>query len=64
MNKGIDLATGKWINFMNSGDAFYNKNVLCDVFKRNKYEDTEILYGNHQVLYPNGRKRFVKSRKS
>ena len=63
MNKAIDLATGKWINFMNSGDSFYNKNVLCEVFNRNKYDDFEILYGNHQVIYPSGRKKFAKAGK-
>ena len=27
-NKGIKLSTSEWILFLNSGDYFYNKNIL------------------------------------
>lgn len=57
MNKGIDLATGEWINFLNGGDCFFNNDVLQHVFIKNSFSDACILYGNHQVAYPSGKKK-------
>jgi len=61
MNKGIDLAKGEWINFMNGGDCFFTEMVLNEVFFDDCYEDTDILYGNHQVRYSSGSKRDVQA---
>ena len=36
MNKAIDMAAGKWINFLNAGDIFVNKCVISDFFKKAK----------------------------
>lgn len=53
MNKGINAASGFWINFMNAGDCFYDSKVLYKVFNNSVYDKIDILYGNHQVIYPN-----------
>lgn len=45
MNKGIDSATGDWINFMNAGDIFYHSNVLMEIFSLKDLENSDVLYG-------------------
>lgn len=44
MNKGINLATGDYINFMNAGDTFYDDNVLCKIASLDLLED--VVYGD------------------
>lgn len=45
MNKGLALASGKWICFMNAGDVFYDKDVTSKVFQSKKY-DCDVIYGD------------------
>lgn len=44
MNKGIKLAKGEWINFLNGGDRFFDNMSLQNVFLEKEYE-ADILYG-------------------
>lgn len=47
MNKGIDQATGNWINFMNAGDHFYSSSVVSDIFDTSAdYSDYATVYGD------------------
>lgn len=46
MNKGTKMASGKWINFMNAGDRFYNLTVIDQIIK---YLKGEMVYGNHML---------------
>ncbi len=49
MNKGVLLAKGKYINFMNAGDTFYNKHILYEVYhsitQANSQQKVDIVYG-------------------
>jgi glycosyltransferase involved in cell wall biosynthesis len=44
MNKGIEKTTGEWINFMNSGDLFYNVNVINEITKYLQ-NDIDVICG-------------------
>jgi glycosyltransferase involved in cell wall biosynthesis len=50
MNKGIKLATGKWIYFLGSDDVFCDDQVLERIFSTD-YKEAEIIYGNVQFLH-------------
>lgn len=49
MNKGIKLATGEWINFMNSGDTFYNDYTIEDLFTKTNNK-SDIIYGDTNLI--------------
>jgi glycosyltransferase involved in cell wall biosynthesis len=49
MNKGIDLATGEWISFMNAGDCYYDKEVLSTVFSQD-FGEADFIYGHTNFL--------------
>lgn len=51
MNKGIDIVTGEYINFMNSGDEFYDSNVISLLF--NKPNNADVIYGDTYIILPN-----------
>ncbi len=50
MNKGIRLASGQWINFMNAGDSFVDKDVLGKI-SRYLTEENDLVYGATQFRY-------------
>jgi glycosyltransferase involved in cell wall biosynthesis len=56
MNKGIDLAGGEWINFMNSGDWFYGNDILKDVFLIHIDNTIGVIYGSTCKIYPKYKK--------
>lgn len=51
MNKGISLAKGQFVVFMNAGDVFYCEDVLLKV-SRSEINFFDVLYGNTFVSIP------------
>jgi len=45
MNKGVKIAKGEWINFMNTGDSFYNLDVLINL-KLQDLLEFQVVYGS------------------
>lgn len=44
MNKGIDVASGEYINFLNAGDSFVNENILKKTFTQLD-RSYDLVYG-------------------
>ncbi len=51
MNKGIDRASGDFVNFMNGGDTFYDKSVLENIFKDIKGCSDKAIFGKAITAY-------------
>ena len=46
MNKGIRLARGEWINFLNGGDAFIDQTTVSTMFSAGDLSGIKFLYGD------------------
>ena len=46
MNKGIRLANGMWVNFLNSGDTFFENCTLEKLFAFSMNRDVDVIYGD------------------
>ena len=53
MNKGIKVATGEYINFMNAGDKFFSNDVLREVFASIN-ATPGVIYGSTFMKYSFG----------
>jgi glycosyltransferase involved in cell wall biosynthesis len=48
MNKGVKVANGEWVIFMNAGDYFISDNILTRVFSQiDKNNSPDFIYGDH-----------------
>jgi glycosyltransferase involved in cell wall biosynthesis len=53
MNKGLALATGDYVLFMNSGDELYSFDTVADVFA--SADNADIYYGETEMIDANGK---------
>lgn len=48
MNKGLDLSTGEYVVFINSGDEIYDVNTIQNIFSKER--DADIYYGETEMF--------------
>lgn len=53
MNKGIKLANGEWLNFMNAGDTFSSYSVLEEVFLKKIQDNIKFIYSDSYYISNN-----------
>ena len=62
MNKGINMASGAWVNFMNSGDCFINNHIVS-YFASLMDDSLKCIYGNVIRCYNNHKERLYPIKK-
>lgn len=51
MNKGLGLANGEYITWINAGDCFASTDVLEKVAEKIREKPTDCLYGDHRLQF-------------
>ena len=54
MNKGIALATGDYMVFLNAGDELYDENTLSDIASQVGNSAYGVIYGNTEIVNGKG----------
>ncbi len=62
MNKGINAATGDYINFMNAGDTFTSADAVAEVARRID-PASDVVYGDSTMIDYDGNPRFSRADK-
>lgn len=61
MNKGLSLASGEWINFMNCGDSFYDNETIGKIFSCHLPEG--VIYGDVMFSFDGSNAVYVEAKK-
>ncbi len=60
MNKGVELASGEYLYFLNSGDLFFSNDLIKKLSKLiQNYNQPDFIYGNTLVSYTNEKNNYV-----
>lgn len=61
MNKGLDIAQGKYILFMNAGDSFSNDSILPEILNSIDLHSPDIIYSDTILVNDNFEKIGLRS---
>ena len=61
MNKGLAMASGEYVTFLNAGDYYCDDKALFDIFNTTKKEKPTVIYGDINILHTDGRKTYLKA---
>ena len=64
MNKGLKLASGQWINFLNAEDTFFSNDTLSEIFRNENNNKFKFIYGDWINVNSKGLNFYVKSQSS
>ena len=64
MNKGLRLANGQFVNFLNAGDSFVSKNILVDIAYQINKNKPQIISGDFILVNDfNKKQRIIHTKK-
>lgn len=55
MNKGIDLSSGEYLAFLNSGDVLASNNIINQLFHALQMYNPDVLYSDLWLIKPEGK---------
>lgn len=61
MNKGLKLASGQYVLFMNAGDCFYSSVTLADMFSELGAAEADVIYGETMMVNEAGEELGLRS---